>query len=179
MMYRCVWDSIRRGSVCPHGNNSLGFCSEWGPFLPERRANFPDERTSESCYIEDRSIVSGTLIPCFKRWVERKHGELNYGLTHFLTWHGGFSIWIALNYTSSSTVPNASLHLRIRSRLCLIFRGSWKEKTERCSQCRHCTPQHYRDWIVVNAAIDTIQKKLKEIERTRKAHRTCDLYVVV
>lgn len=47
-----------------------------------------------------------TLIPNINRWINRKHGELNFEMTQFLSGHGGFAAYLhKLNIIQSPDCP--------------------------------------------------------------------------
>ena len=129
----------------------------------------------------DKGRWTHTLIPCIEKWVNRKHGELNYHLTQFLTGHGGYRKYLhrfELDESPNCPECGATLEdpehvmfhcprfLQQKRRLNSIL-GADIEPSNLVEEML----KSEENWMAVNEAVAVVQTKLLELDRARKAAR--------
>lgn len=122
------------------------------------------------------------LIPCIKTWVNRKHGEVNYNITQFLTGHGGYRSYLyRFGHDSSPRCPQCTQedesveHVTFkcprfdipRARLMLHI-GEDVTVDNIISKIIKSD----ENWDAFNTFLAAVHKMLRDSERIRKASQT-------
>ncbi|CAD7080109.1 unnamed protein product [Hermetia illucens] len=119
------------------------------------------------------------LIPAIKEWLERRHGEINYNLTQFLTGHGGylqylhrFKLETSPDYPNCNRVREDPEHVFFHCPRFVEERKNLEETlgevlvpenlVRRMLACRE-------DWDAINSMVVTNHSELRKAEETRKA----------
>lgn len=117
------------------------------------------------------------LIPNIRPWLDRKHGEVNYQLTQFLTGHGGYRSYLhRIGVVDSPYCPNCKgkeenpEHVLFECPRFNSERAELLTKTNRILNPDSIIQEMLESkdsWDAVCATVTTIQKELRKIEATR------------
>lgn len=117
------------------------------------------------------------LIPNVKDWADRKHGELNYHFTQFLTGHGGYRKYLhRFGHDESPLCPTCGEDEDVEH---VVFEcPRFQEERRRMQDVtqENMNPDNIiatmtssqEAWNAVCAAIETINEKLRHIEKERR-----------
>lgn len=117
------------------------------------------------------------LIPNIERWINRKHGEVNYHLTQFLTGHGAYRKYLhRFGHDNSPLCPTCEVeedveHVMFR---CPRFQGERRElhaaigETAEAEDIVEGMLKSQETWNTVCSVIKRINETLRAIERVRR-----------
>ncbi len=116
------------------------------------------------------------LIPLIEPWLKRKHGEVNYHLTQFLTGHGGYRSYLQrFGHDDTSLCPSCN---KVEDPEHVLFecpRFEAERMDLRIAAGTNLGPDNIidemlksqRTWDACCATITTIQKELRRLEKIR------------
>ena len=120
------------------------------------------------------------LIPNIEKWTTRKHGELNYHLTQFLTGHGGYRQYLhRVGHDDSPLCPTCGEaedveHVMTRCPRFLEERRSLPTMPNGTIVAENIVVEMLNSeetWSTVCSVIKRINEKLREIEKIRRDNR--------
>lgn len=118
------------------------------------------------------------LIPNIEKWTTRKHGELNYHLTQFLTGHGGYRKYLhRFGHDDSPLCPTCGEeedveHVMTKSPQFREERRQLPTKPNGNIEAEHIVGEMLKSeatWNTVCSVIRRINEKLREIEKARNS----------
>ena len=123
-----------------------------------------------------------TLIPRIEEWIQRRHGEINYHLTQFLSGHGGYRKYLHQFRLDDSPLcpecgctPEDPEHVMFHCPRFLSERRSLEDSLKTTLSPQNIVGEMLKsegNWCAVNTAIKRIQEELGRAERARRTRRT-------
>lgn len=129
------------------------------------------------------------LIPSISTWLNRKHGEVNYNLTQFLTGHGGYRSYLhRFGHDSSPRCPQCIYQEETAEHVvfaCPRFSRArngletFLEEPITVSSIIGIMLRSADNWNAVNSFITRVNVSLRVAEAARRAAETSSLYTAI
>ena len=163
----------QKGLVCLELLQKMMLAEDSNRYLTKRGSAQVDINTMERWQSEWDASEKGRwthrLIPCISTWVNRKHGELNFTLTQFLSGHGCFREYLhKVGHAESPLCPTCDQVVETAEHVvftCPRFQSARREMMActgaNVANITQLMCKDERAWAVVDKTVAEIMKQLQ------------------